>query len=141
MADFVSRYYRYFLTGLITILMVLSFAIGREEGLRFRDQENVIISCTVPEEVTLETMPSLIPAALKEAQNITIATQQTMPAPENTPTAPTQTISQGKYMGSKNGTKYYTPGCSGSLRIKPENYIWFTDEEDATLQGYSKGSC
>ncbi len=49
--------------------------------------------------------------------------------------------SQGRYVGSKNGTKYYTPGCSGTNRIKPENYIWFQTIEDATLQGYSKGSC
>jgi len=47
----------------------------------------------------------------------------------------------GAFMGSKNGTKYYTPGCSGTTRIKPENYIWFTSVEDAQLQGYTKGSC
>ncbi len=48
---------------------------------------------------------------------------------------------KGRYVGSKNGTKYYTPGCPGTNRIKPENYIWFETVEDATLQGYSKGSC
>lgn len=53
----------------------------------------------------------------------------------------TQSVSKGNYVGSKNGTKYYTPGCPGTTRIKPENYIWFETVEDATLQGYSKGSC
>jgi hypothetical protein len=51
------------------------------------------------------------------------------------------TTSQGKYFGSKNGTKYYTPGCSGGDRIKPENIIWFQSAQDATLQGYSPASC
>lgn len=45
------------------------------------------------------------------------------------------------FLGSKNGTKYYTLGCPASLRIKQENIIWFETAEDATMQGYSAGSC
>ena len=48
---------------------------------------------------------------------------------------------QGEWVGSKNGTKYYTPGCPGASRIKPENYIWFDSKDDATVQAYSRGSC
>lgn len=47
----------------------------------------------------------------------------------------------GKYVGSKNGTKYYEPTCATVKRIKAENYIWFESEADAKLQGYNKGSC
>lgn len=47
----------------------------------------------------------------------------------------------GAFAGSKNGTKYYTPGCPGLERIKPENRIWFQTAEDATLQGYTPATC
>jgi len=32
---------------------------------------------------------------------------------------------QGIVFGSKTGTKYYYPSCSGAGRIKPENRVWF----------------
>ncbi len=48
----------------------------------------------------------------------------------------------GAFVGSKNGTKYYPPGCAGVTRIKPENYVWFKDAADAELQGYTRiSSC
>ena len=51
------------------------------------------------------------------------------------------TTAKGAFVGSKNGTKYYRPECPGVARIKPENYIWFNDEQDAQLQGYSPAQC
>lgn len=50
-------------------------------------------------------------------------------------------VTTGAFVGSKNGTKYYKPNCGTVGRIKPENYIWFTNEQEAQLQGYTKGSC
>lgn len=47
----------------------------------------------------------------------------------------------GMFVGSKHGTKYYTPECSGVDRIKEENRIWFKNAQDATLQGYTPASC
>ena len=53
-----------------------------------------------------------------------------------------QKPTSGAFVGSKNGTKYYPPNCSGVSRIKPENYIWFKDAADAELQGYTRiSSC
>ncbi len=137
MADFFTRYYRPLLTGLILILMVLSFLIGREEGLRLRDSDAVILSCNPVENVLGVSAEGAAGASLAAS-----AAAVPVPAVEQ-PTVPvdSEQITKEKYMGSKNGTKYYTPGCPGSLRIKPENYVWFIDEEDATVQGYSKGSC
>lgn len=54
---------------------------------------------------------------------------------------PLQKPRGGKYVGSKHGTKYYIPDCSGAKRIKPENYVWFLTEDDAKLQGYTPGTC
>jgi hypothetical protein len=42
-----------------------------------------------------------------------------------------------KYVGSKNGTKYHLPWCSGALRIKEENKVWFASKSDAEAAGYS----
>jgi hypothetical protein len=43
----------------------------------------------------------------------------------------------GKYVGSKTGTKYYLPTCSGAKRIKDENKRWFVSKEDAEKDGYT----
>lgn len=48
-----------------------------------------------------------------------------------TPVAP----STGKYVASKNGTKYYLPTCSGAKRIKEENKVWFATVEEAQAAG------
>ena len=42
----------------------------------------------------------------------------------------------GKFVASKNGTKYYLPSCSGANRIKEENRIWFVSEQEAESSGY-----
>lgn len=44
----------------------------------------------------------------------------------------------GSIVVSKNGTKYYTPGCSGIKRIKPENIISFASPQEAEKAGYTK---
>lgn len=53
----------------------------------------------------------------------------------------TEKLTTGLYVGSKNGTKYYRTNCSAVKRIKPENYLWFKNAEEAELQGYTKGIC
>jgi len=44
------------------------------------------------------------------------------------------------FVASKNGTKYYSLGCSGASRIKPENQVWFKDREDAEKSGFTFSS-
>lgn len=41
-----------------------------------------------------------------------------------------------KYVGSVNSNVYHYPWCSHAKRIKPENKIWFIDENDAKSKGY-----
>ena len=40
-------------------------------------------------------------------------------------------------VGSKSGTKYHLPTCSGAKRIKPENLITFESIEAAKAAGYT----
>lgn len=46
----------------------------------------------------------------------------------------------GMLVGSKNGSKYHYPWCSGALRIKEENKIWFSSMEEAQKAGYTPAS-
>lgn len=42
----------------------------------------------------------------------------------------------GRYVGSKNGTVYHYPWCSGAQRINEENKVWFATAELAAAAGY-----
>lgn len=125
MEDFIYRHYR-LLFGLSMIaIVILSFYVGMLEGKRGGGVP-VRLSCTDEVLKGLSIQPSV-----------------GVPVPEAT-TMPKEAVSEGKqgmFAGSKNGTKYYTPGCTGLDRIKPENIIWFTDAQDATLQGYTAAAC
>lgn len=49
---------------------------------------------------------------------------------------------EGLLVGSKNGSKYHFPWCSGAQRMKEENKIWFATIEDAKKAGYTPaGNC
>lgn len=50
------------------------------------------------------------------------------------------TSTEKKYVASKNGKMYYSLGCSGAKRIKPENEIWFSSKEEAEKSGYELSS-
>ena len=48
----------------------------------------------------------------------------------------------GSFVGSKNGTKYHYPWCSGAQRIQPANLIWFSSKKEAEAMGYTPaGNC
>ena len=63
--------------------------------------------------------------------------------PQSTPLAsvPTPVVDEagnsGQYVGSKNGSKYHLPWCSGAQRIKEENKVWFQDKNEAKRLGYT----
>ena len=43
------------------------------------------------------------------------------------------------FVGSKNSTKYHSPGCSYAKRILPANLVCFASREDAEKKGYTAG--
>jgi len=44
---------------------------------------------------------------------------------------------EGKYVGSRNGTKFHFPWCGSANRIKEENKVWFASKEEAKKAGYT----
>ena len=119
MGEYLTQYYRFFFGVCMIAIVGLTFYVGILEGRR-RGGDQVILSCSDQVLATLKIPTERISSA-------TTTTSTTAP--------------QGAFAGSKNGTKYYTPGCAGLQRIKPENIVWFQTVEDATLQGYTPAAC
>lgn len=122
MEDFLNKYYRVLFGVLLGAIVISSFYVGMLQGRREGSGSGVILSCTDGVLASLAIKPAKASRGTPEASSML-------------------SESSGAFAGSKNGTKYYTPGCAGLERIKPENRIWFTSAEDATLQGYTAAAC
>lgn len=126
MQDFLEHNYRIISIVFIIGIAIFAFLIGQALGKKDA-QKGVTLSCSDAVLTTLAIQP----------QNRTINESTTTP-----PAVSTENTAHGAFLGSKNGTKYYpSTGCAGTKRIKPENIIWFQSAAEATLQGYSPGSC
>jgi hypothetical protein len=131
MQGFMDRYHKIFLTISSTLLVAVAFYTGFLEGKRTSDTQPVTLSCKddVLDKLSIP-LENIIKPSTANAQNAAPAASAEATARQG-----------GKYMGSKNGTKYYLPTCSSAKRIKPENYIWFPSAEEAQIQGYTAGKC
>ncbi len=125
MLDFIHKYYSVIFCVLLASIIGLAFFLGYKQGSVKKQDSSIVFSCPNTVLDTLRIGSATTASAVSAVEDIT--SSSSAPA--------------GKFMGSKNGTKYYTPGCPASNRIKSENVIWFESVQDATLQGYTKGSC
>ncbi len=76
-------------------------------------------------------------AAVRESQAAALGSLSEKKSTE-TPTTTTPVLQDGgKLVGSKNGTKYHFPWCSGAVRILEENKLWFNSIEEARAAGYT----
>jgi hypothetical protein len=123
MKNILHRFYYAILAVLGLVGLVGAFVLGLEEGRSLQERVPINLSCSQD---------------VLEQLRIPVQTLANSPV---SGTKPAGKAATGKFVGSKNGTKYYTPTCSGAKRIKPENYIWFKTEDDAKLQGYTPGKC
>lgn len=123
MEAFITKYYNAIFGILIVLIIAVSFYLGTLQGAQNGAKSGLTLACS-------DQVLSSLKIPLKAIASGSIAKEQL--------SLGTKT---GNFLGSKNGTKYYTPNCSGVSRINPENIIWFTSEEDARLQGYSPAKC
>jgi hypothetical protein len=47
-----------------------------------------------------------------------------------------ETLHEGQLVGSTTSNKYHLPSCRYAVKIKPENRIYFANEEEAKKKGY-----
>lgn len=73
------------------------------------------------------------PISIENIENIDASVIETL----ETPLGNSIPKSNGKIVASKSGTKYHFPWCSGALRIKDDNKIWFFSEDEAKKAGYT----
>lgn len=73
------------------------------------------------------------PVTIRNAGAVLTATPV---VPQEKPIAPPSTT-QGLYVGSKSGTKYHLPTCSGAQRISEANKVWFATKAEAEQAGYT----
>lgn len=103
------------------ILVILAFYTGFLQGKQNTSVQAVTLACK-------DDVLSKLSIPLEKISNGVVAHAES-------------TAAQGKYVGSKNSTKYYLPSCPAAKRIKPANYQWFSSADDAQLQGYTPGKC
>lgn len=102
-----------FLTVLVILVACASFGLGRLSGLE-----------TVKRQVEIE-----FPRGQEAAVFAPLATTSAaVNVPEKT---------SGKYVASKNGTKYHLTTCSSAKNISPKNKVWFDTKEEAEKAGYA----
>ena len=104
---------------LLILVAVTSFGLGRQSVNTTNRSEKPLIS-------TENVAPAAVMEAVASASTTKAATEPQ--APTNKPVA---------VVGSKSGTKYHLPTCSGAKRIKPENLISFETIAAAEAAGYT----
>jgi hypothetical protein len=109
-------------SALIVIVGIGSFLLGKasESGVGTINTINKLES-----QVIAPDHRSNPPASVSGYSEVSTSTAATIPQ-------------QGDalYVASKSGTKYHLPWCSGALRIKEENKIFFTSKNEAEKAGY-----
>ena len=124
MSDIITRYYNTIFIVILSLIILISYYLGtlKPSSNGTKNNSNVTLNCS-------EEILSSLKIPLSDISNNSKSTYSK------------DITNRDQFLGSKNGTKYYTPGCVGSKRINDENIIWFQNEEDAKLQGYTAAKC
>ncbi len=108
-----------FYSVLLVLIAVASFGLGRQSVSMVKQSEKPFIS-----------KENITPAAVAQAVGESVPTTTEKAALE-------PALKAVAVVGSKSGTKYHLPSCSGAKRIKPENLISFESIAAAEAAGYT----
>jgi len=111
--------------AIIVLVGLASFGLGRLSALESKREPVRILRAQVAEENVKHPMSNISREGANESSSSGL----------QLPTSNFQ--SGGQLVGSKNGTKYHFPWCSGAERIKEENKKWFDSIAAARAAGYS----
>lgn len=110
---------RFFIAAVLILVLTTSFFLGR-------------LSVTLGGEGHMPV--SIQKMALSTSSQVAAVVGAATSTKESEGVAGTTT---GAYVGSKKGTKYHLPWCSGAKRITEVNKRWFKDKEEAEKAGYT----
>lgn len=100
----------------IILVSFVSFTFGVMKGKKFVYEPMVI--------------------SIPENPPIVINSTESVKKEENTKIS--ENLANCVFVGSKKGTKYYSPSCNFAKKIKTENLRCFSSDNDAISKGYTK---
>ncbi len=109
------------LLGAVALLGVVAFGLGR---LSAGEGRTPVALCTGFEQAEAREAQGTPPQV---AASVAAVGAVTPPS-----------AARGAVVGSRSGTTYHLPWCSGAQRIKEENKVWFASREAAEAAGYHK---
>lgn len=112
------------------VCMILSFSFGVLTHKYYTDQ-NFSVSVELPEQP--------IPLALQYINRNAFNEFDELPAEEGSIVG-SKNIPEKNFVASKSGEKYYPIDCGSVSRIKEENKIFFTTEQEAQAKGYERST-
>jgi len=126
----------FFSAILIVFVGVISFGLGRlsvsSPGVSHDRLVSSVREAAASSREKTEANPPISPTPQSQKSTAAAALEKgSAVAAQQTPTG------EKKYVGSKNGTKYHLPWCSGAARIAEENKVWFSSKEEAEAAGYT----
>jgi len=102
----------------------LSFEVGFLKNHELK-QNPLIIEKPIESQIASSSSNKNTPKAQKLAQDTKKSSSETIASNQNC-----------AYVGSKNSNKYHLPTCSYAKRIKPENLVCFSSQDEAKSKGY-----
>ena len=122
----------YFIVTLLVLVSGGAFAAGRMAPATSGSSEGALALHPI-----MRTLPGRT-SSTDQGNSNTSTTSASEPASAVTSKATAET--KGIYVGSRKGSKYHLPSCSGALHISAANKVWFTSKEDAASKGYTPAS-
>jgi hypothetical protein len=114
------------LFGLI-LVAAISFQFGVLKGEKW--QKSALI---IEKPAQCENTPDS-PQTSQKTQNLTSS--------EPGATIGQETPKNCSFVASKNSDKYHKPTCAIAKKIKPENQVCFSSEQEAQAKGYKQAGC
>ena len=108
-----------YIVAIIILVGIASFGLGRLSIVR---EHKIPVRIEYPEQI---------------AANVLSTTDNIQGETEITQGGRIDQSFAGALVGSKNGSKYHFPWCSGAQRTKEKNKIWFASKEEAERAGYT----
>ena len=115
-----------FLSGIIILVALGAFGLGRLSGLQEAKGRLKIYAPLANATLSSSQLAAPVAAVGKNSTNTANSGVSAEPL--------------HNFVASKNGSKYYSKGCSGASRIKAANQVWFASSQDAEAAGYTLAS-